>query len=94
MDKRMHKNDRTNCFFRPANNQYIPKTTRENSSKGTNKLMIDNRGNDLGAIYGSVREAMNNKANILFIKNTILFKNDKFFKRGIVLYYFLPALKR
>jgi len=53
-----------------------------NNNKGTAKLNIDKSGNDLGAMYGIVNEAKNNNANKLFIKNTILFKNDKFFKRG------------
>lgn len=61
---------------------------------GTAKLNIESKGNDLGVIYGIVSEAKNNNANMLFAKNKILFKNDKFFKRGIVLNYFLPALNR
>ncbi len=44
---------------------------------------MDRSGNDLGAIYGIVNEAKNNNAIMLFRKNTILFKNDRFFKRGI-----------
>ena len=52
------------------------------SKSGTAKLKIESSGNDFGAIYGIVNEAKNSNAKILFIKNTILFKNDKFFKRG------------
>ena len=44
--------------------------------------MIDNKGNDLGDMYGSARETKKSNATILFRKNTILFTNDKFFKRG------------
>jgi hypothetical protein len=55
---------------------------------------MDSSGNDFGETYGSVNEARKSNAIRLFKKNTILFKNDKFFKRGIVLNYFLPAWKR
>jgi len=65
-----------------------------NNKRGTAKLNIESKGKDFGAMYGIVNEAKNNNAKILFIKNKILFKNDKFFKREIVLNYFLPALKR
>ena len=70
------------------------KITCAKSNKGTAKLNIESKGNDFGAMYGIVNEAKNNNARMLFIKNNSLFKNDKFFKRGIVLNYFLPALNR
>ena len=49
--------------------------------KGTAKFKTDNKGNAFGEIQGIAKEAINNNANTLLIKQIILFKKDNFFKR-------------
>ena len=58
----------------------------KNNNNGTAKLNTDKTGSVFGGIKGMANEAKNNKAKMLLIKKIILFKNERFFIKPLLIF--------